>query len=208
MYSTMVAVLITSTCFAHDPYYEAMKTNIAAVYNAPDIGALQRAVNVFEKIGAAEPAKWEPQYYAAFGYVMMATRETDMKKKDAYLDGAMRAVEKAKAVVPAESEIMALEAFIYMMRITVDPASRGAELAPVAMQAFRKATALNPENPRALALMARMQYGSAQFFGASTAEACALVEKALTKFENYEPENPLAPTWGKPMAESLKQQCQ
>jgi hypothetical protein len=66
---------------------------------------------------------------------------------------------------------------------------------------------LNPENPRALALMAQMQYGTAQFFGSPTTEACTTLSLALQKFDTFKSDNPLAPQWGRGMAEGLKEQC-
>ncbi|MBL7844735.1 MAG: hypothetical protein KF846_01490 [Cyclobacteriaceae bacterium] len=192
---------------ANDRYNESMQKNIQSVYTAKTIDEIQLAVNAFERIGEAEKNKWEPFYYASFGYVMMATREKEAQKKDAYLDLSLKALEKAKAINPAESEIVTVEGFVHMMRVTVDPASRGQQYSGLAMQTFGKAIALNPENPRALSLMAQMQYGTAQFFGSSTAEACGTLNKALEKFETFKSDNQLAPTWGKPMAEGMRAQC-
>lgn len=200
-------LLSTSVAAIANDYIGAMQKSIEAVYQASDIRQLQEAVNALERIGAAETSKWEPQYYAAFGYIMMATRENDPAVKDTYLDRAMAATEKAKKLAPGESEIIAIEGFIYMMKVTVDPATRGPEYAPRAQQTFGKAITLNPDNPRPLALMAQMQYGTARFLGNSISEACGLVETSLEKFETYKSENPLAPSWGKPMAQGLKQQC-
>ena len=205
---TLLILVTVESGFADDgKYVEAMKKNITTVYNAQSIEELQVAVNAFERIGATEKTKWEPFYYAAFGNVMMATLEKEGAKKDQYLDLAMVAIEKIKAIAAEDSELVAMEGFVYMIRVTVDPAARGPQFAGLAMQAFGKATALNPENPRALALMAQMQYGTAQFFGSPTTEACGTLTKALEKFETYKSENSLAPQWGKGMAEGLKQQC-
>ncbi|HET9487842.1 MAG TPA: hypothetical protein VFO54_10415 [Chryseosolibacter sp.] len=201
------ALLVSTSAAIANDYIGAMQKSIEAVYQASDIRQLQEAVNTLERIGAAEPSKWEPQYYAAFGYIMMATRENDAAAKDTYLDRAMTATEKARSLAPGESEIIAIEGFIYMMKVTVDPASRGPEYAPRAQETFGKAIALNTDNPRPLALMAQMQYGTARFLGNSISDACSLVDKSLEKFEAYKSENPLAPTWGKPMALALKQQC-
>jgi hypothetical protein len=202
-------LLLVRFGFASDgKYEEAMKKNIQLVYSAQTIGELQQAVNAFDRIGAAEKTKWEPQYYSAFGHIMMANRETDAAKKDSYLDRAMAAIEKARAIAPQESEVIALEGFAFMIRVAVDPASRGPQFAPVAMQALGKAVALNPENPRALALSAQMQHGTAKFFGSSTDEACATVTQALAKFDTFKSDNALAPQWGRGMAEQLKTQCQ
>lgn len=204
----LALALLAFKSAANDRYTESMQKNIQVVYTAKTIDELQTAVNAFERIADAEKTKWEPFYYAGFGYVMMASREKEIQKKDAYLDLALKAINKAKTITSTESEIVALEGFVHMIRVTVDPASRGQQYSGLAMQNFGKAIGLNPENPRALSLMAQMQYGTAQFFGASTAEACGTLNKALEKFETYKPANPLAPVWGKQIAEGMKAQCE
>jgi tetratricopeptide (TPR) repeat protein len=193
---------------ANDKYTEAMKKNIQAVYEAKTIADLQNAVNAFERIGGAEKSKWEPYYYAAFGYVMMATREQDAGKKDSYLDLALKALTAATSLKQNDSEIVALEGFVHMIRVTVDPAARGQQYSSMAFQVFNKAVGINPDNPRALALLAQMQYGTAQFFGSPTTEACATLTKSLEKFDNYKAESEFAPLWGRSMAEGMKTKCQ
>lgn len=128
-------------------------------------------------------------------------------KKDSFLDLAETAVIKAKALVPEDSEVIALEGFIYMMRIPIDPGTRGMTYAPKAMSAFEKAVALNASNPRAIALKAQMEFGTAQFFHSDTTPACTLNKSALEKFDSYQPANELSPTWGKRMAEGLLEKC-
>jgi hypothetical protein len=204
----MVLVNVISLAHAHDEkYIETMQKNIDALYQAKDIPTLQGVVNTLDRIASVEKGKWEPQYYIAYGYVMMAFREADAAKKDSYLDRAMEAVNKGKEILPNDSEIAALEGFINMARVTIDPATRGPQYAGLAMQLYGKASALNPENPRALVLMAQMQYGTAEFFGSPTTEACATLQAALQKFDTYKSENKLAPTWGRGMAEGMKEKC-
>ena len=188
-------------------YTETMTKNIALVYKAETTDDLIQAVNMFNRVGTAEKNKWEPFYYEAFGYIMLANREQDAVKKDAFLDQAKLAIGKAGEIKANESEIVALEGFISMIRVSVDPAARGQQYSSLAMQSFGKAVALNPENPRALALLARMQFGMAQFFNSSTTEACMNAHKALEKFTTFKPESPVAPVWGKGVVESLLKEC-
>jgi hypothetical protein len=208
-----ISLLLILFCDPHlstandNRYLEAMKKNIENVYKAQSVESFQQSANTFERIATAEKTKWEPYYYAGFAYIMGATRETEPAKKDALLDQAMTAIEKAKAIAPAESEIVALEGFVYMIRVTVDPASRGPQFGPLAMQAYGKAVEINPENPRALVLMAQMQHGTAKFFGSSTVEACQTLSRAVEKFNTFKSDNPLMPQWGKGMAEGMKTQC-
>ena len=207
MITLALAFLVTSLFADETAYMTSMTKSIAQVYNAQTTDELQQAVNTFVRIGNAEKTKWEPFYYEAFGYIMMANREDDVAKKDAFLDQAKVAVDKATTIRPNDSEIVALEGFISMIRVTVDPATRGMQYSGAAMQSFSKAVFLNPENPRALALLAQMQLGTAKFFKASPDEACATNVKALEKFAAAKSENPLAPSWGKGMAEGLQSQC-
>lgn len=205
---TFLLVLSVSATFANDEkFIEVMQKNIKAVYEARDISAFQQSINSFERIAEAEKTRWEPFYYIGFGYLMMANIETDLSKKDVFLDKALEAVEKGKLLAGAESELIALEGFAYMLKVAVDPQSRGMVYAPRASQTFEKAVQLNPENPRAIALMAQMQFGTAKFFNSPTADACASNDRALEKFATYKSENPLAPVWGLQMAQQMKEAC-
>ena len=188
-------------------YAEAMAKNIQTVYSSQSIAELQGAVNALERIASAEKTKWEPYYYAAFGDIMIAHREQDGAKKDAFLDQAIANIEKAKKIATKESEIIALEGFVHMIRITVNPATRGQQYSGLAMQTLGRALSLNPENPRALALIAQTQFGTAQFLGSPTTEACATNAAALQKFATFKSANPLAPKWGKAMADETASNC-
>lgn len=190
-----------------DKYTEQMSRHIQAIYAAQSAAEYQNAINAFDRIAAAEKSKWEPYYYSAYGNIMLANQATDASKKDAYLDLAKSAIDKGKALVPAESELVALEGFVNMIRITVDPASRGAEYSGATMQLFGKAASMNPNNPRALALMAQMQLGTARFFNQAPTEACQTARQALALFEKQQPSSALAPMWGKAIAESVIGQC-
>ncbi|HNP07465.1 MAG TPA: hypothetical protein PKN99_07545 [Cyclobacteriaceae bacterium] len=210
MKTTMIILLslCSALLFANDKYEQAMQTNIQAIYKAQTAEEMQQAVNAFERIGAAEKSKWEPFYYASFGYIMMSTREEDGTKRDAMLDKATEVLKKASAIQENDSEITALEGFIYMMRVTVDPATRGQQYSGLAMQTFGKALGLNPENPRAMALMAQMEFGTAQFFKSPTTSACEKASNAIAMFDALPSADPLAPRWGKETALRVVKQCQ
>jgi tetratricopeptide (TPR) repeat protein len=204
----LFAVLFSTSAFATDnKYMEQMGKHIQAVYAAQSPEQYQDAVNAFDRIAAAEKTKWEPYYYSAFGSVMMANNEKDAAKKDAYLDKALASIESGKTINPNESELVALEGFVHMIRVTVDPATRGQQYSGMAFQTYNKALQMNPENPRALGFLAQMQMGLAKFMGSPTTDACNTGKKALEKFTTYKSDNLLAPQWGKGMTESLLQGC-
>lgn len=195
-------LLITAITFADDQkYLQVMLQNIEMLYKAQTISEYQQSINIFARIAGAEKTKWEPYYYTAFGYLMIANKETDVAKKDQWIDLAEAAVKKAKEINPQESEVTALDGFTQMLRVTVDPASRGAEYSSKATALFSKAIALNPENPRAYSMLAQLQVGAAKFLKGSTAEGCATAARAQQLFQTYRSSNPVAPVWGKEMAE-------
>ena len=204
----LLLLMVASVLHAHDDaYIEAMRKNIEKISNPQNPEDFQSAVNAFERIAQKESDKWEPLYYAGYGYLIMAIQEKEPTKKDMLLDKALEVITKAASIKPNESEIVALTGFVHMIRVTVDPASRGQQYSGLAFQEFSKAVRLNPENPRALSLLAQMQYGTAQFFNSSTAEACATNVTAIEKFTTYKNDNPLAPAWGKSMTDQLKNAC-
>ena len=204
----ILSLLISMYAHATDEkYFTQMGKQIQLVYAAQTIEQYQEAVNTFDRISSAEKTKWEPFYYSAFGSIMMANKETNGTKKDAYLDKALAAIENGKAINPAESEFVSLEGFVHMIRVTVDPATRGQQYSGMAFQLYNKATSMNPENPRALAFLAQMQMGVAKFMNSPTTDACNTNKKAAEKFASYKSDNPLSPQWGKGMTEELAKQC-
>ncbi|MBL6449526.1 hypothetical protein JMN32_24655 [Fulvivirga sp. 29W222] len=192
---------------APSKYEEVMKENIEKLYESRTIEEYQTVINKFDRIAAKETDKWGPLYYAGFGYIMMATNADEVSMKDKYLDLALERINAGKAIAPKESEIIALEGFVHMIRVTVDPATRGAQYSGLSMQAFSKALEINPDNPRALYLMGQMEFGTAKFFGADTSEACTKIQAAVSKFDVYTPDSPLAPAWGKGGAIAASEMC-
>ena len=132
---------LSSSLLAADRYTEQMLKNIEQVYKAQSQDELQQAVNELERIAGAEKNKWEPFYYASFGNIMLANQEKDGAKKDSFLDLAMKTLDKAMAINPNESEIVALQGFVHMIRLTVDPAARGQQYG---MQSVQSSEPIKP----------------------------------------------------------------
>ncbi len=202
---TMVALIFTAS--ANDKYEKAMLKNISLVYEANTVDDHQQAINNLTRISNVEKNKWEPYYYITYSYIIMSFMEQDASKKDSYIDLAQAALDKGLAIAPEESELVTLQGFTHTARLNVDPMNRGAQYSGMATKVLRQAIKLNPENPRALLLMGQMMYGTAQFMGGSTTEACAMIEKSLDKFETAKPSHALSPKWGKGQATNALKQC-
>ncbi len=206
---TLIGCLMSGGLLAGNGQYEAaMGKNIPAMFAASSTEELTKIVNQFERIGDAEGDKWEPYYYASFGYIRLMQFTEDAATKDQYLDKAMNMIEKGEQVNPNESELESLRGYVHMMRLTVDPATRGQQYSGLAFNSFNKAVSLNPDNPRAVFLLGQMQLGTAQFFGGGDGGSCETFRKASTLFENDNDENPFAPSWGKSAVEEALKGCE
>ena len=206
----LLALFITSFTLNaqnQEAYMNAMVKGLQSMGAERNLENLQASAGQFERIASNASDQWHPQYYAALSYINASLLAEGVKAKDQLLDKAKPFVEKAKELVTNNSEVVALEGFYFMAQLAADPNSRGQSLSGLATQTFGYAMKLNPENPRAMALMAQMQYGTAQFFGSSTAGACGLAQKSIPLFNAEEKGKSFEPTWGIEVAEQLMAGC-
>ncbi|PZV86351.1 hypothetical protein CLV31_102251 [Algoriphagus aquaeductus] len=209
LFTLALAFAFVFSAFANDPAYEsAMKKQIQAMKTIQNPEQSQAVANGFLRIAEVKNTEWLPLYYAAYLKTIAAFRFE--VNKDQYFDQAMELAKKAEKIAPNHSEITALQGFITMGKLSVDPMSRGQELSGQAMQLFGKAIALDRENPRAVTMMAQMEQGMAQFFGQGPEKACGLARTGLELFAKEEAkvtEDYLLPTWGKREAEQVAGAC-
>lgn len=208
---TVIGIIYTSMAFAIGGQFEqAMAKNIPAMYQAKDVESLIKVINQLNRIGEAEGDRWEPYYYAAFGYLRMMGLSETVEDKDKYLDQALETIKKGEEIKPEDSELEALRGYVHMMRVTVDPAARGMQYSGLAFNSFSKAIELNPENARAHYLLGRMQYGTAQFMGNGDGGACESFAKAKSLFDaTVKDERSFAPSWGAGQTdEAISQMCE
>lgn len=208
---TMIGILCAAMLFANGGQFEkAMAKNIPAMYQASDTESLMGVINQLSRIGDAEGNRWEPYYYTGFGYIRMMMMTESNDDKDKYLDQALEAIKKGEGIKPNDSELESLRGYVHMMRLTVDPASRGMQYSGLAFGSFQKAISLNPKNGRAHFLLGRMQLGTAEFMGNGDGGACESYATAKVILESEEKdEQSFAPSWGlNGTIEAIKETCE
>lgn len=197
---------------ASNPAYEkAMKKEIMNLEEAKDSESFVAIANSFSRISEMNPKEWLPLYYQSLALVNAGfTSKNGMNEQDDLFDRAYKLTQKAGYLSQGNSEIIALEGYIIMGKLSVDPVSRGQSLSPQAYQLFGKALGINSNNPRALILMAQMEQGTAAFFGRSNEKACQYAQGSLQLFDKEAQENDEAnilPRWGREMAVEMVESC-
>ncbi|WP_373497014.1 hypothetical protein [Aquiflexum sp.] len=209
----IVMMLISlMTQASNEDYEKAMLKELQNMKTAVSPEDLKKVANGFVRIAQTMPEEWLPDYYAALALANAGFRsEGGANVKDPLFDQAKKHVDKASKISPNNSEIVALQGFITMGELSVDPNSRGQHLSGVAMQTFGKAVELDRQNPRAIMMLGQMELGMAQFFGQGPEKGCGLINSSLELFEKEaatKEEGTFLPTWGKEMALQIKQNCQ
>ncbi len=207
----VLAIIISNAATAGNEkaYNKAMTSNIKQLFEAKSPEQFDVVANKFTRIGDAEKDKWLPYYYASLANVQKSLRLKEAADKDNSVTQALILLKKASDLEENNSEIIALEGFLYMIQISIDPANRGQSHTPKTFAAFGKALGISPNNPRALLFQGQMYYGTAQFFGSSTEEACAMVVKSVALFDKEKAgETTILPSWGFESAQDYIKRCQ
>jgi len=207
---SLAVVLVSLVSMAQKPeYYQAMGETLGQYANCQSVADFQALGNKFEVIANAEPTEWLPLYYHAHCYILMSFMEpTDAAKKDSYLDVAEKSITKLIEMVPAEAEVLVLQAFYLTGRLVVNPMERGQEYGGLVGQATAKAQAIDPTNPRAKMMKIQMDMGSAPFMGLDPKSFCPQAKELLASWDDFKPKSPIYPNWGKDQVEGLVKGCQ
>jgi len=184
----------------------AMKNNLAQLDTSSTPEGFLALANNFERIGSAEKTRWQPFYYAAYCYTVLAYLSPDKSKIDPLADKAESLLQQAEAVEKNNSEISCLFAMINSCRILVDPISRFQTRGREAQMQLAKAKQENADNPRVYLLQARMQLRTPEGLGGGKKAAKESAELAVQKFKDFKPENSISPNWGGQQAKSLLDQ--
>lgn len=185
-----------------------MGTPPAGYADCKTIEDYQDLASKFERIADAEKAEWLPLYYQAHCHIIMSFMEqSDMVKKDEYLDVAEISMNKMIEMVPDESEVYALQAFMLIARLVVDPMTRGQKYSILSGQAAGTAISMNPGNPRAKYVNISNEMGTAQFFGSDISKYCVQAKELLENWDGFKPASPIHPVWGKELVEKIVESC-
>ena len=170
-------------------------------------GKTTEASAMFERIAAAEPNQWLPNYYVALVNTTKAFDPVLKTQVPALLEKAQMALDKELLKDDSNAELLVLQALINTAYIVYDPMTNGMLLSDKVRQLYVKASILDPKNPRVVAGKAEFEIGGARYFGGDTKPMCAEIDRAIELFTNFKPETTFHPNWGLERALEVQKDC-
>ncbi|ACU91776.1 conserved hypothetical protein [Capnocytophaga ochracea DSM 7271] len=201
-YITLFLLLFCSVAYAQD--VEAMLTEkVKLLDKSYNLKELQTLANDFEHLTTVAPTNWLVNYYVAYTNIRLADQSSG-GSIDSYCNQAEKYIKIAEKQPDADaSEINALYAYLYSVKVKVNRMFRGAKYGKLSREYSEKSIKENSENPRPYLIRAIGIYFTPKVFGGGVAKAKPMLNKALEKFEHFTPKTPNHPHWGKGMAKSI-----
>ncbi len=201
--TVFLSLLFSTVLMAQSKFETGMKKGMD-LWNS---GKTTEASALFERIAAAEPNEWLPNYYVALVNTTSAFYIKDKTQITALLTQAQSALDIEMAKNAENAELLVVQALIYTAYIVQDPMTNGQKYSPIVMVLYAKAEKIAPENPRVVFSKADFEIGGAKFWGKDTKPMCEQVARSIAMFETEKPATPFAPTWGKERAQQVLASC-
>ena len=201
----LLTLLLSLPVFAAD-YETTMKANLQKLGEAKTLADYTALASQFERIANAEKDKWQPAYYAVLCYLNAVTMlQLSEDEKSAQLDKAQPIMDNLKKNFKNESEVFALQGFLYEMRIM--GMASAMKYSSLATEVLEEAEKLNPANPRVYYLQGMNIFHTPKAFGGGKEKAKPLFEKAAVLFGSVKPATAIDPNWGAEYNKRMIDQC-
>lgn len=206
LFLTALMISLAGLYAQSSEYEKAMISTIAKLEEAKTADDYIAIANTFDRISAQNPKEIWPSYYSSYALIHNGFYLKELEKRDAIFDKVLAQLKKAQEMDPNNDELQVLQGYALMGKMIGDPATRGQKYSPMVAQSYGKALSMNPSNPRALAMMARWELGTAQYFGTKPTKSCGMAQGSLAIFKNAKMEG-IKPSWGKDVAEEVLAAC-
>lgn len=207
---TVIAIFIFTMASAQEqqvPTGGQFEKGMGKAFELWKEGKSSEASDLFERIAAAEPSKWLPNYYVALVSTTAAFGTKDKEQISLLLAKAQKALDVEMGKDQNNAELYVMQAMINTAWIVYDPMTNGQKLSGPTMGLYAKAEAIAPNNPRVVFSKAEFEIGGAKFWGQDTKPICAQIDKAIALFATFKPETPFDPNWGLDRALEAQKNC-
>lgn len=183
-----------------DRYTESMREIVAQLDTTEASDDLREIANKLERVANAESTEWLPNYYLSYidmKLALAAMRVENMIALETSVGEAEKHHKLALDIAGENSELVALQGYIYQAYLWVNPMKNGQKYSGLAHGAFAKAAAMDPQNPRPLMLRGMMVLHTPKFFGGGAEHALPLLQGANALYEQeQQTDKGIEPHWG------------
>ena len=208
--TTTLALLLTllagvTSVLAQAAYEAPLRAQLAKLDAAQSPEEVRALAPAFERIAAANPDAWLPNYYAAHVNLQRHWGSGEdgcgpcLEQADAFLERAETADDNA--------EVMTLRASYYQAMLQLHP-MRAPFYGPKAGSLLAAAAEADPRNPRAASLLGQNLYYTPAMFGGGAEKARPHLARAVELFDAEAADadrDALLPSWGADRARGMHQ---
>ena len=200
---TTIALFVVVICSAQGQFEQGMGKALQLWKE----GKSTEASDLFERIAAADKTSWLPNYYVALVNTTSSFGTQDKTQINALLAKAQNALDVEMIKDQSNVELYVLQALIYTAWVVADPMTNGMKYSAKVMEAYAKAKALEPNNPRVVFGEADYQIGGAKWTGVDIKPLCLEIDRAIGLFNTFKPATPFSPKWGLERALEAQKNC-
>lgn len=196
---------LTSLMAQSAKYESAMKSNLKSLESAKTMQEFNTVGAAFNRIAKAEKSLWIPYYYAALAKLNGAMRDQSVDKDQigAEVDSLLTRAES----IEKNAELSTLHYYNEVLKMSVNPAQRYMEVAPLLEKYYQIATTQDSTNPRIYFMKGETVFHTPKSFGGGKAAAKSIFQKSVDLFAKQPSSTDFSPTWGKKEAQSMLKQC-
>ena len=200
---TLVTFLLTGLAIAQEsPAPEnltsALEDAVDLLRNAMlnnDMEGIAAARAALERVNQVGDATGWAAYYMGLSSYRMASTTPDTKMQLKYIDQTIEVLEELVKSNDTHAEAAILLSGAYGWKAGLKP-MRSMFLGPKANEYAARATALAPDNPRVVMLVAVSKFNTPPMFGGDKDAALEGFIRAAKLFESYVQPSSLSPSWG------------
>jgi len=197
--SLALLALTVTTVRAQEPTMEDnLKEAFTILDTAKTTPSLMTASAKFDLIANKYQDQWVAQYYGAYTKAIISYYETDIAKKDLFVDEADMYLDRIVALGTENDHVYVLKALLANARMAVDGENRWKEYGPIFEENLKKAKELNENNPHINYLKAVSVFYTPKMFGGGSKKAKPYFEKAKEKYALMTNRTVMVPYWGEP----------
>lgn len=192
LFFTLCLMLLGSLTFAQTALEKSLSPLITQFNNAKSREDFKVVKEKFQS-QTSDNSDWHFAYYAALSNLKeaeMLTREKKFSDVDALAAEAAENLASISNLEGSNSEIRVLKAFLYVLKMSVNPSERMATDGRKAHELLYLAQNIDQKNPRFDLIRAQLEY----FNNGKSVKS--LFQGALSKLKSTSPKSKIDPNWG------------